>query len=95
MTANPRPRSYVVGLPVIVTVGPDGHLIVSVDASEMASAIWEDTRSEDLYDEDEVRADDEAIAAALAAGRYHVGIEPMGGGDEPFTPPTVGNGNDS
>lgn len=90
---TPRPRTYVVGLPVIVTVGPDGHLLVSVDAAEMASAIWEDTRSEDLYDEDEVRADDEAIHASLAAGRYHVGLEPPA--DEPFTPPTVGNGNDS
>lgn len=94
MTANPRPRSYVVGLPVIVTVGPDGHLIVSVDASEMAAAIWEDTRTEDLYDEDEVRDDDEAIHASLAAGRYHVQIEGGSGGDEPFTPPTVNNGND-
>lgn len=42
----PVDRSYVVGLPVIVTVHTDGRVTYEVDVSEMAQAIAEDDQTD-------------------------------------------------
>ena len=36
---TPAARSYVVGLPAIVTVYPDGHVTIAVDTTEAGDAI--------------------------------------------------------
>lgn len=54
LTADPvehieEPRSYVVGLPVIVTVNPDGTVTHEVDLSEAAEAVADEGASESDY----------------------------------------------
>jgi hypothetical protein len=52
---NSAPRTYVVGLPVIVTVSDDGTVTYEVDTSEAGAAIREDDYSS------EARRDSEAV----------------------------------
>lgn len=48
-------RTYLVGLPVTVTVFDDGRVIYRVDTSETDSAIWED--DDCGYTEETIRGD--------------------------------------
>jgi hypothetical protein len=65
-------RSYVIGLPVVVTVYPDGRVTAEVDLSE-ADDVWEATICEGQPDdEDTLTADKEAISLAVEEMRVEV-----------------------
>jgi hypothetical protein len=62
---NSAPRTYVVGLPVIVTVSDDGTVTYEVDTSEAGAAIREgDYSSQAQRDSEAVDADHAARMAA-------------------------------
>lgn len=58
-------RTYVIGLPVVVTVHDDGRVEAEVDLSE-AYDVWDASTPEGQDDsEDVLTADSEAISAAV------------------------------
>ena len=58
----PKPRTYLVGLPVTATVHDDGTVTYWVDTSETDSAMYE-TDTDDLPDADTMREDQRRIQA--------------------------------
>lgn len=62
-------RTYIVGLPVAITVEDDGTVTYDIDTAEASSAIWEDETHvfEDLIAEDAraIEADHDRRMAAL------------------------------
>lgn len=85
-TAPEQPRTYVVGLPVVISVHPDGTVTAEVDLSEAAD-LWDGIPTEGdgtpevplrpLYGDDEVAADTQAVTLAVDEGR--VGLVPPPG----------------
>lgn len=57
----PPSRSYVVGLPVIITVAHDGSVTYELDTSEASVAVWKDDQTE--YDEEDVKQDSLKVEA--------------------------------
>jgi hypothetical protein len=62
----PRTRSYVVGLPVTVTLNTDGTVLLQVDVSEAADI------ESDVVNYGTLKADAEAIGVAIDSNRYTV-----------------------
>lgn len=61
--------SYVVGLPVVVTVGTDGLVSVEVDLCEADDVrLLSEGMPEEGYTEEQVEQDSDTIAAAVEAG---------------------------
>jgi len=69
--AGPTPaRTYVVGLPVMITVSDAGIVTYGVDMAEAASAIRENAFSDDdAATDDEREADAARVAAHVESGR--------------------------
>jgi len=69
-------RTYVVGLPVIVTVHDDGRVEYEVDTAEAAGDIWENIPDESTLTDEEITADQDRIEAdhnrRQATGAFHV-----------------------
>lgn len=62
-----EPRSYVVGLPVVITVHPDGRVTAEVDlseASDISDALPCDEHGVALYTDAQIDADAAVIEAA-------------------------------
>jgi hypothetical protein len=57
----PEPRSYVVGLPVVVTVHDDGTVKYWVDTSETSVAMFEDDGRTDLPSDEQMQIDSAII----------------------------------
>lgn len=57
MNTDTEPRTYVIGLPVVIVVHQDGRVEMQVDTSEVGSAILEEDANYNEYDEDQVDAD--------------------------------------
>lgn len=67
-----EPRTYVVGLPVVITVHPDGTVTAEVDLSE-ADDIFDASTPEEQDDSEEVLiADKETISDAVEQDRVTV-----------------------
>lgn len=64
--AKPEERTYLVGLPVAVTVHDDGWVHLSVDAGELTTKLLFEDLEQDLTDE-EVEADANRIEVAFTA----------------------------
>lgn len=60
MTETPDPRTYSVGLPVLVTVHPDGRVQYDVDTAETSVAMH-DCDSADAYTDEQIDADRAAV----------------------------------
>lgn len=56
-TETPESRTYVVGLPVIVVVSPEGFVSVEVDTSELGAAVRDDTETEHTTEQVDADAD--------------------------------------
>lgn len=69
MATTTVPRTYVVGLPVVITVGDDGTVTYEVDKSEAGAAIRESDALYSADDKENVIPDDvlEADAARVEA----------------------------
>lgn len=52
-------RTYVVGLPVVITVHDDGRVEYEVDTAEASSEMWEQAPEE--YTEEQIRADEAVV----------------------------------
>ncbi len=67
MSQPTEPRTYCIGLPVIITVHDDGTVQFEIDKSE-AYDIWEGAPTDDegnpTYDEAQIQADSDRISAA-------------------------------
>lgn len=59
----PPARSYVVGLPVVITVNHRGEVAYEVDTSEAGVAVWQDEDKATEYEQEQVRADCALIEA--------------------------------
>lgn len=68
-------RTYVVGLPVVITIHPDGSVLAEVDLSE-AYDIYDGAPLDDdlmpLYDDETINVDVLTVSAAVAAGQVVV-----------------------
>lgn len=58
---NAGPRTYVVGLPVIVTVTAEGFVTVEVDTAELATDLSDDNANVSDADAAQVAADAETL----------------------------------
>lgn len=68
-------RSYIVGLPVAVTVSDDGKVHLAVDTAEASSALWDDQGTEgEQIPEDQVRADQARVDKAREDGSLTTGV---------------------
>lgn len=70
-----EPRTYCVGLPVVITVHTDGRVEATVDLSE-ASDLWEgamhDDQGEFLVTEDEIKTDIRRVSFAVKTDQVGV-----------------------
>ena len=65
-------RSYVVGLPVVLTIREDGSLLVEVDLSEASDLHDSSVAHAGDVSDAEIDADSALIEAAIEAGRVEV-----------------------
>lgn len=79
----PEPRTYVIGLPVIVTVSDDGTVSTEADMSEASSELWEGVPTDDamrpLYTDDTVERDRAIIDAWLTRQTWEQVTAPFNG----------------
>lgn len=68
---QPEPRTYCIGLPVIITVHPDGRVTHEVDmgeATDIDEGVPEDEKGQPLYSAAQVAQDVERVSAWLERG---------------------------
>lgn len=65
-------RVYVVGLPVVITVSPEGRVHAEVDFGDVKSAMHEDFAATDDYSDEQIDADGESVSAWVSGGAFRV-----------------------
>jgi len=68
---QPRPRTYALGVPVAITVHPNGRVDFDVDLSEVP---LDESDCEPSYDDDAVAEDQAVVDTLLLAVRNHLSV---------------------